>query len=181
MIKNTKDQIESVVWPRYKKSVESLAQLCWDMAKPKKGMVPLSPPGWFDEIFTIQSKNILVSIFCTDFSWIVFPEPITGLTAVVYKKNNNKNLQGKLSINLKYHSFDQFCGFSRLVEKTLSALILGLMKKTGLDIIELENEDINIFIFPTEKSNIYLKALGFKSEQIPSLISLVEVDGFLER
>ena len=178
----TRDQMETYIWPRYRDSATCLGQVCWDLAKPKKGLVPPNPPSWFDEIICSQIKMLLMAVFSSPNNWLVIPEAVKGFAMVIYKK---PKLSAQVNpvhskINLKYHSFDQFCEFSKLVEKTLAHLFGLIMKDSGGDVIELENEDANIYVFPVGKLEEYLRALGFSEEQIPKLLKIEDVVGFQE-
>ena len=178
----TRDQMESYIWPRYKESATDLSQVCWDLAKPKKGLVPPNPPAWFDEIIIAQMKMLIMAVFGAPQKWMIIPEVVKGFSMVINKKTRlSQSVSASSSkINLRYHSFDQFSEFSKLVEKTLVHLIGLVMKDSGGDVIELENEDGNVFIFPISKMSEYLLALGFSQEQIPQLLTLDDVIGFYE-
>lgn len=175
----TTAQLEGIIWPRYKEPADALANAAWNIAKvanPKMAMVQ-TPPNWFTEIFAIQAKALLNLAFSSPHPWVVMPEPIQGFTIVMYKTPRGALTpitQSKLQ--LRYHTFDQFNEFSQLVEKTLVKIIKGYMKANNGDVIELENDDGVIYVFPKAKMEKYLLQLGFAQEQIPRLLSVDDIE-----
>lgn len=172
----TRDQLELIIWPRYRDPVGLLSQLSWAKARPSQlGQSP--PPDWFKEIIETQAKGMLNLTFSSASSWVVLPEPLPGFSMAIYKKQ-----QGAVSpisqshLKLRHHSFDQFSELAHLAQRTLVMIIKETMKKSGNEVIEMENEDAHIFIFPRSKMETYLKALGFEEDQIPKLLSIEDIE-----
>lgn len=172
----TRDHLESIVWPRYRGPVERLSELSWAKARPKTVADPATPE-WFKEIIELQAKGVLNLAFSSPSPWVVLPEPLPGFTMVIYKKEQGAvSVAGQSKLKLRHHSFDQFSELASLAQRTLVMIIKETMKKNQSEVIELENEDAHIFIFPRSKMETYLKALGFESEQIPKLLSVEDIE-----
>lgn len=172
----TRDHLESIIWPRYREPVGLLSQLSWAKARPSQ-LAQSSPPDWFKEIIEMQAKGVLNLTFSSASPWVVLPEPLPGFTMVVYKKEQGAvSVSAQSKLKLRHHSFDQFSELANLAQRTLVMIIKETMKKTASEVIELENEDAHVFIFPRGKMQTYLKALGFEDEQIPKLLSIEDIE-----
>ena len=173
----SRDYLEAIIWPRYERASESLCQALWGISNPKHA--GLSSPHWFNEIIEVQFKSILILVFSSPFTWIVLPGPVPGFSVVVFKKAHGaSNDAPQQRLSLKNHSFDQFDELAQLVEKAVVKLLNKTIASTPGDVVELENEDGNVFCFPSQKLHQYLTALGFSPEQIPNLLTIDDIVGF---
>lgn len=171
----SRDYLESILWPRYQSATAQLCQEVWGVANPKQAAVP--SPCWFNEIIELQVKSMLMLVFSTPQAWIILPEPIPGYTVVVYKKPHGATTEApQQKLSLRNHSFDQFSELAQLVEKAMVRLMRKVVNSSSGDVVELENEDGHIFIFPRPKIQEYLKALGFADEQIPKLLTIDDIE-----
>lgn len=171
----SRDYLESVLWPKYKDAGHDLCQEVWAVANPKQAGVP--SPSWFNEIVELQLKSVIMLVFATAQSWVVLPEPIPGFTLVVYKKPQGATSGApQQRLSLRNHSFDQFSELAQLVEKATVKLVKKVVGSGSGDVVELENEDAHIFVFPRAKMQQYLRALGFSEEQIPKLLSVDDIE-----
>lgn len=174
----SRDELDYVIWPRYRDVWKTLCGALWRIANPKNADVP--SPSWFNEIVEVQMKAALNIVFSVPQSWVILPEPVSGYAVVVYKKPNGAASPiSQQKLNLRHHSFDQFNEMAQLVEKTIIKLIRQVIKgasEAGGDIIEMENEDAHVFVFPKSKMAHYLKALGFADEQIPKMLSVDDIE-----
>lgn len=166
------------MWPRYKDNVMALAELSWSKAPtPANGMKDPKAPEWFKEIIELQAKGLLNLVFSSTSSWVVVPEAVQGFSLVVYKKPQEAvNAERQSELKLRNHSFDQFNELSALVQRILVMMIKQTLKQNQSEIMELENEDMHMFIFARSKMEVHLRALGFTDEQIPKLFSIEDLD-----
>jgi hypothetical protein len=171
----SRDHLESIIWPKYKEAGLELCREVWMVANPKQANV--ASPSWFNEIVELQLKSIIMLVFATPQSWVVLPEPIPGFTMVVFKKPQGATLESpQQKLSLRNHTFNQFSELSQLVEKATVKLVKNVVGAGAGDVVELENEDGHVFIFPRSKMQQYLKALGFDESQMPKLLSIDDIE-----
>lgn len=172
------NHLESILWPKYKGPTGSLCQAIWGVANPKQAAV--ASPEWFNEIVELQIKSMLMLVFSSPQSWVIFPEPIPGFATVVYKKPRGAaNEAPQQKLGLRHHSLDQFSELAQLVEKAAVTLMRKALNDSSGDVVELENEDTHVFVFPRVKMEPYLKAMGFSDDQIPRLLSVDDIQSDL--
>ena len=105
------------------------------------------------------------------------PEPIPGFTVVVYKKTQGASIEAtQQKLSLRNHTIDQFGELAQLVERAAVKLVKKVVGSGSGDVVELENEDGHIFVFPRAKMQQYLRALGFGEDQIPKLLSVDDIE-----
>lgn len=173
-----RDHLEAIIWPNYRADVVALCQAIWVVANPKQSEV--RSPEWFNEIVETQAKSMLLTVFATQQSWVIFPEPMPGFTVVVYKKPRGAaSPVQQQKLQLRHHSLDQFSELAQLVEKAMVKLLKRVTADPANDVAKLENEEATMFIFPRPKMAEYLGKLGFSEEQIPKLLTVddIETDG----
>lgn len=172
----SRDHLESILWPRYKADSVALCHAIWGVANPKQAQV--KSPEWFNEIVEAQAKSMLMTVFSTSQAWVVFPEPVPGFTAVIFKKPQEAAIAAtQQKLTLRHHSLDQFSELAQLVERAMVNLLKSRTASPDGDVVRLENEDAHIFVFPREKLAEYLKKLGFGEEQIPHLLTVDDIEG----
>lgn len=175
-----RDHLEAIIWPNYRGDVASLCQALWGVANPKQSEV--RSPEWFNEIVESQIKSMLLTIFSSPQTWVIFPEPLPGFSVVVYKKPRGAASPApQQQLKLRHHTLDQFSELARLVEKAAIKLLKRVTSDPENDVAKLENEELTLFLFPRPKMTAYLTALGFSEEQIPKLLTIEDIeDGFGE-
>lgn len=171
-----RDHLEAIIWPSYRVDALALCQAIWEIANPKQ--VGVRSPEWFNEIIETQAKSMLLTVFSTHQTWVIFPEPIPGFSVVVYKKPREAAVPAQQQkIQMRHHSIDQFGELAQLVEKAAIKLLKRATSDPLNDVAKLENEDATLFIFPRPKMTEYLGKLGFSEEQIPKLLTVDDIEG----
>lgn len=100
-------------------------------------------------------------------SWIILREPFKGFSVVIHKNKQGATLpMHQQKIELQIHQQEDFAQLSGFIEKAMLRLLRKSIEFGHGDVIELENEDAQVFCFPRAKFGFYLKALGFSEEQI---------------
>ncbi len=180
------EHTENIIWPRYRDDVSALGRLAWLVAR--KGNPKLEkigePPPWFQEILDAQAKALLNFAFRSKHDWLIFPEAIAGFSMTIRKtKNQAGGIVPKEAPPLRHHTFDQFSEMARLAEGALARLLRAYMKSAGGDVVEMENEDALIYLFPRERLEENLRRLGFPEDAIPKLLKVedIETNFFPER
>lgn len=159
------DYLEAYVWPKYKDPSGQLCQSLWRISHPKEDVQTI--PKWFSELIETPIKSLLMLVYSSPKNWIVLKEPFKGFSIVIHKNRQGATLpMNQQKIELQIHQQEEFAQLSGLVEKAMLRLLKKSIEFGQGDVIELENEDGQVFCFPRAKFKFYLKELGFSDEQI---------------
>lgn len=158
----------------YQDDVIDLAQVTYEFAKLNvKGFIAeTSPPNWFLEIIENNIKGYLNIIFTAKNNWVIFPEILPTLSAIVYKKPKGSVTDiPPVEIIMKYFGNADFFENSTLILKIVKRIVLDYLKELKkddptVDMVILENEDIKVYIFKKTDLVQNLVKMGFAKNEI---------------
>ena len=103
----------------------------------------------------------------------MFPDILPGFCAVIFKKGGEMREE---SLSLRFFSSNAFLENDAKIMKIVSTLLKTTMRNSRQDIFRMEDEELTIFMFPTQKQETYLAMLGFPVDKMGLLYSIDEDD-----
>lgn len=148
----------------YKPEFTGLAQKTWS-SSPTSKKNPTMPP-WFDDVVSTRGFGMLNIMIFTDYPWIVFPEFVPNFSIIAFhrKKKNTKPVKLE-ELQMKYFEGVEGLDADKILQKAVSILCKRWITKHK-GIMKLEDENMIIFMFPSEMLKKVLLALGLPKSQL---------------